>query len=65
MRKKAKEAAGYIEQQSSIKPGAGIILGTGLDRLATSIKAASIAELKLTKIILGVVGRLRSILNHE
>jgi hypothetical protein len=65
VKKKGKEAAGHTRQGSSIKPGTGIILGNGLDRLTAGIKASSIAEPKPTKTILDVVARLSSIFNHE
>ncbi len=40
MKNKAKQATEYIREQSRIKPTIGIILGTGLGRLAKNIRAA-------------------------
>ncbi|HPP29873.1 MAG TPA: purine-nucleoside phosphorylase [bacterium] len=43
---KVQEAVNYITKQSSIKPDVGIILGTGLDKLADKIKKDAVIPYK-------------------
>jgi purine-nucleoside phosphorylase len=43
---KVQEAVGYIKQHSAVKPEVGIILGTGLDKLADRIKKDAVIPYK-------------------
>ena len=75
--RKIEEAAGYIKSEAAIKPSLGIVLGTGLGRLAKEISTEltlpyeqiphfvrSTVETHAGKLILGTLGKTQVVAMH-